>query len=250
MRTMLLKFTMIAGLFCSLVACGRGSIDSSFLKEDAAGNNNIYRSYSVDYNEQKNQAMATATFSVGSSWGTTVRLQQPASLSVNGSPARENTDVFDGGEISAFYIGFIFPPAWFLMGTTGTTYHKTVAGTSAAFEFVDTSGSHFTDVAQVPALRLSAPQFTSMSGAALQIYGGTSSDTIRVRISQYGISKTVYGTGSSVAISSNDLTSFQPGIVDINVEVESSQAIRADSESLGGDIKTTYSFATRRIQLR
>lgn len=250
MKTMLLKFMMIAVLASGLMACSRGSIDSSFLTEDASGNNNIYRSYRVDYNEQKNKTMATATFSVGSSYGTTVRLVEPASLKVNGSRAASDTDVIDGGEVSAFYLGFIFPPAWLFMGASGTTYHKTVSGKSAMFEFTDTTGSRFRDTAYVPSLQLNLPQYPSTNGFTIDVYGGSYGDTVRVRISQGSITESIYGYGNSANVSASQLMKFGPGIVEVSVEVESSSNISADSESLGGDIKTNYSFTPRRIQLR
>ncbi|MNK83963.1 hypothetical protein D3C87_1038000 [compost metagenome] len=250
MKTILFKFIMIAALASSLIACSRGSIDSSFLTEDENGNNNIYRSYRVDYNEQKNKTMATATFSVGNSYGTTVRLVNPASLKVNGSLAASDTDVIDGGEVSAFYLGFIFPPAWLFMGASGTTYHKTVAGKSAVFEFTDTSGSKFRDTAYVPSLQLSLPQYPSASGFTVQVYGGSYGDNMRVRISQGSISESIYAYSNTAPVTASHLAKFGPGVVEITVEVESSSSIRADNESLGGDIKTTYSFAPRRIQLR
>lgn len=250
MKTMILKFMMIAVLASSLIACSRGSIDSSFLTEDANGNNNIYRSYRVDYNEQKNKTMATATFSVGSSYGTTVRLVDPASLKVNGSRAASDTDVIDGGEVSAFYLGFIFPPAWLFMGASGTTYHKTVSGKSAVFEFTDTSGTRFRDTAYIPSLQLNLPQYPSSNGFTVQVYGGSYGDNMRVRISQGSISESIYAYGNSANVTASHLAKFGPGLLEITVEVESTSSISADSESLGGDIKTTYSFKSRRIQLR
>lgn len=250
MKTMFLQITMIAVLASSLIACGRSSIDSTFLTEDANGNNNIYRSYRVDYSESKNQTMATATFSVGNSWGSTVRLQNPAAIYVNGSPARENTDVMDGGEVGAFYLGFIFPPAWLFMGASGTTYHKTVSGKSATFEFIDTTGTRFRDTAYISSLQLNIPSYAPTSGFTVQVYGASYGDAVRVRLSQGSISQSVYGYGTSVSVSSSDLMRFGSGYVDVTVEVESSTSIASDSESLGGDIKTTYSFSSRRIQLR
>jgi hypothetical protein len=194
--------------------------------------------------------MATATFSVGSSYGTTVRLVEPASLKVNGSAAAVDTDVIDGGEVSAFYLGFIFPPAWLFLGASGTTYHKTVSGKSATFDFTDTTGSRFRDRASIPSLQLSLPQYPSSSGFTVQVYGGSYSDSMRVRISQGSLSETVYAYSNSANVTSYHLAKFGPGSVEISVEVEGTASISADSESLGGDIKTTYSFSPRTIQLR
>lgn len=250
MKKTFFQITLLAVVALNLIACSRGSIDSTFLTEDANGNNNIYRSYRIDYKESNNQTMATATFSVGNSWGTTVRLQNPAAIYVNGSPARENTDVLDGGEISAFYLGFIFPPAWLFMGTSGTVYHKTVSGKSASFEFIDTSGTRFHDTAYVPSLSLNIPSYASTSGFAVQVYGASYGDTVRVRLAQGSVTQSVYGYGSSVSVTSSDLMRFGSGYVDVTVEVEGSSSISADGESLGGDIKTNYSFSSRRIQLR
>ncbi len=251
MKTMILKLSALVLMATSLMACSRESIDSNFLANDVNGNNNIYRSYSVDYNEGSNRGLASATLSVGSSYGATVRLVSPASIKINNSPAREKTDIMDEGELGAFFLGWIFPPAWLMMNASGTTYHQKVYGNSTVFEFVDMNGKSFTDRITVPQLYLSIPGIVSSSGFTLGIIGADAKQTnVTVRLTQGSFSRSVYGYSNQVDITSVNLSGFGPGPIEVNVQIEQTQNIQADGESLGGELKTSYSFSKRQITVR
>lgn len=221
MKNTLLKSFVLALSMAALTACDRGTIDSNLIAKDSSGNNNIYRDYNVDYNEVTNASMATATFSLGSSWGTTVRLVPPASLTINGLSPKENTDKFDGGEVAAFYAGFLFPPAWLFAGATGTTYHQTISGNpgNISFEFIDNSGSYFHETAHIPTLSLNVPPTTSSSGFNIDVLGNSLGGNTSVRLSQGDNYKSVSGYGSQIRILSTDLSAFAPGNIQVHVEV-------------------------------
>jgi hypothetical protein len=251
MKTMLLKLSVLTLLATSLMACSRESIDSNFLANDVNGNNNIYRSYRVDYNEANSKGMATATLSVGSSYGATVRLVSPASIQINNSPAREKTDVMDGGELGAFFLGWIFPPAWLMMNASGTTYHQKIYDKTAVFEFVDMNGKRFSDSIVVPNLYLSMPSVAPSSGFNINVIGASASEiSITVRLTQGSFSQSVFGSSSQVTVPANYLQSFGPGPIEVSVQVEQNQNIKSDGESLGGELKTSYSFSKRQIVVR
>ena len=251
MKTMLLKLSALILLATSLMACSRESIDSNFLATNVNGGNNIYRSYRLDHSEDKNESLALATLSVGSSYGSTVRLVSPASISINGTPAREKSDTLDGGELSAFFLGFLFPPAWLLMNTSGTNYHQRVYDKVAIFEFVDMNGKTFTDSARVPTLYLSIPSVVPSSGFTVSAAGASASgSTMTVQLKQGNSTEIVSGSAAGVQVESHRLSRFGAGPIEVSVQVEQTQKIPSNRESLGGEIKTSYAFSTRQITVR
>jgi|GEM_PF-3972527 len=153
---MTLKPLIITLAALTLVGCNRGTIDSSLIASDESGNNNIYRDYRVDYDEDRGESMASASLSVGGSWGTMVKIVGPSSLIINGSEATERSDEFDGGEVAAFYGGFLFPPAWLFLTTSGPTYHKTMSGNpgQVSFSWTDNGGEKQVSPLTAPALDL------------------------------------------------------------------------------------------------
>lgn len=252
MKQTLTKAFLISFVALGLIACDRGTIDSNLISQDAEGNNNIYRTYRLDYDEAKNQTNASATLSVGGSWGTTVKLVDPARLTINGVDARESTDEMDGGEVAAFYAGFLFPPAWLLAGASGTTYHHRMSGLAGAvaFEFQDNAGEVFYETAQIPQLSLSVPVSGTRGGFDVRIFGNPSDGRVSVRLSQSGASKSVSGRGSQVSVTASDLSEFSAGPVAVRVEVRFNDSIPKNGKSLGGSLRMAYSFAKRTLQLR
>ncbi|MEO0336766.1 MAG: hypothetical protein AAF202_10240 [Pseudomonadota bacterium] len=252
MKVTTLKCLLLSVLAAGLVACDRGTIDSDLLAEDENGNNNIHRTYRVDFSEESNRSLASATFAVGGSWGTTVRLVKPASIQIDGTRALENTDVYDQEEKNALALGFLFPPAWLFAGASGTTYHQVIPGNagSVAFEFIDNSGTRFYDTAKIPNVGLSLNRTASMNGFQVSLHGDTREARVTVRLSQGREYESVSGEGSSVFIHSSDLEGFVPGQAKIQVVVRYSDRIRNDSKSLGGMVSTSYTFSQRNIELR
>jgi hypothetical protein len=252
MKSTTLKCLLLSILATGLVACDRGTIDSDLLKEDEIGNNNIYRTYRVDYSEESDQSLASATFSVGGSWGTTVKLIEPAILRIDGGRARENTDEYDQEEKNALALGFLFPPAWLFAGASGTTYHKVLPGNagSVSFEFVDNSGTRFYDSARIPSVSLSLSRSVSHQGFQVRVYGETEDARIFVRVSQGREYTSVSEDGTVAYVTAADLEDFSYGPMTVRVEVSNRKTIRNNGESLGGSLHTTYSFAPKTVDLR
>lgn len=248
-----LFLTLILGaLSTQIMGCDRGTIDSDLIAKDENGNNNIYRDYRVDYKESENKAIASATFSLDGTWGTTVRLVQPARLLINNQSPRENTDDFDGGELGAFYLGFLFPPAWFFAGASGTTYHESLYGNpgTVSFDFTDQGGTRFFDTVTIPSPTLSVPGDASLNGFYVNVPGAGQDSRVSVRISQNGNYESIRQDGSQVYIEASRLQNFVSGAATVRVSVESRSSIASNGNSLGGRVVSTYEFQSRTIQLR
>ena len=245
--------TFFIGVFIFILfGCDRGSIRSDQVAADQYGNNNIHRKYRVDFKEETNQTMASATYSVGGAWGTTLQLISPSAVRVNGVAPVESTDEFDNEETAAFFLGFLFPPAWFLAGASGTTYHKNFYGNPGIvdFEFLDSSLTGFHDSIRVPKLSLRLPSYANRDGFSLSVFGLDEGSRVYVRLEQGRQFKSLSTRGQSLRVTADDLINFYPGPIEVKVEVSNSLKIKKDARSLGGRISMSYSFSPRIIEFR
>jgi hypothetical protein len=241
-----LKVSVYSALI-ALTACGRGTVDSD-LVASKDGNNNITRNYEVAYSEQAGTAYASATFTVANDWFTTVKLKSPSRITVNGLSMREDSDVLDGGEVGAFYAGFLFPPAWILMGVSGTSYSVPLNASSYQFEWTDQNGKVFTDVVPVSSLQLSAgSSFDRAQGGTIKIIGAVDAD-IYVRVRQGSFSVSTAGRGDSATLTASDFGRLAPGIATMEVEVRQKRDLPVGGNA-GGEVRLVYKFAPRTVQL-
>lgn len=245
------KIMLIAFAF-TLAACDRGTVNSDLLTRDASGNNNIYRTYSVDYSEEEGLGLASAIFSLSGAWGTTIKLVEPASLKMNGASPQSNTDVFDGRNLGAFFLGFLFPPAWLFVGATGTSYHSRVSTDDGfvRFDFTDSSGVQFIDQIEIPQLSLMVAPMSTAEGFRISVRGGSSNLRLSARIKQGAISNSVTGSNGRIAILPEHLVDFSQGPIEIQVEARETESIKKDHASFGGRKSYNYSFAPRSLELR
>lgn len=250
---LLLKTTLLALASTQLIACSRGTVDSNLLTTDASGNNQIYRSYRISHKEALGKTMANATFSLDGSWGTTVKLMEPSRIEVNGQQMYADEDVLDGGEVAAFYMGFLFPLAWFYMGDNGTHYYKSLNQQNGPFTFtwIDPQGRAVVDTIEAMDVQLLTPNYVYQDrDLTLHIAGYEEGSTVYVRIgNKTGVQKHMTFYDSSPTISQESLAELQKGTLQLQVEVTGNQSLPSQGNN-GGDITYSYHFSERVVELR
>ncbi|MCB9025331.1 MAG: hypothetical protein H6625_03365 [Bdellovibrionaceae bacterium] len=163
-----IMFTLSLLSLVLLSACSRGTVDSNIARRDPnTGKVDIKRNYALAYSERNHQSLFKANFREGKDiMSADVRLISPASIKLNGKfvPEDSKIDKQDGGELAAFYIGFIFPPAWMFMGDNGyVNYVKRVDGKVKDFEieYIDPEGEIHRDYALLSQIQFSVPNVAS-----------------------------------------------------------------------------------------
>lgn len=236
-------------IFLVLITACKGTIDSDLILEDEFGNNNIYRRYRVNYDENSNKIETTASFHVETALGTTVRLVNPSSLEINGLPALQD-DNLTAEQRRRLLVGLFFPPAWLLLGSNETSYHNTLYGIQeVAFEFTDQTGTYFYDNIRLRPCMLDLPSSASIMGFMIRVRSGYSNSSLSVQLIQDGESKTFQANGNNLYITSTDLLPFRPGRVEVKVAVRTRETLPSDDLSRGGSIHTSYTFAKRNLFL-
>lgn len=240
MKFTTLKSILALALAGAVMSCDRGTISSDQLKSNSDGNNGIYRSYHLLYNEGDDQVVAAGILSVGGEWGTTVQLVEPARLVINGVMGDETTGIFSS-------------PLSLVAGVNGTHYIRRFTGLDVPvrFVFTDSEGNQFADQAELPNVELNMPTAGSFTtGFSLLVVGDLNGGSVNVRLSQGEKSKSDRFESSWVEVTPEMLSEFSAGEIQVSVDVRSTTAIPADKRSLGGRISTSYTFAKRSIQLR
>ena len=203
-------------------ACSTDTVSSKDVSTEA-----IHQDYTMSYHEDSNTTEMSAQFRVGGWSGTTVELESPSSLKVNGQAPSKNS---------------------FL----GTRYYSSSSGyvPTATFEFTTTDGSKLTNSISIDPLHLlKADQTVSV----LRTYEAdvdapklTSGETITVQIQQQISGKeSVYATGiydrsrSKASFSPSELNKLENGNASLVIYRAKTGSL-AQATKEGGGIAAYY----------
>lgn len=218
----------ISVLFLTLVGCSTDTVGSSDVNPAS-----IHQDYSLHYTESSNTSQLSAQFRVGGSSGTTVELEPPAVIYVNGQTLKKNT---------------------FL----GTSYSVSVGGAmaSANFEYIDDNGLRYMNSVPLKALTTSVNAAPIMLGTNYYVPvstfplepGDTLHATLEQDFVQNGIHKYVYIDGqfeaaySRFVFSAYDLNRLQNGIVKLQLRRSHHSTLAQMAPRGGGEISSHYSM--------
>lgn len=209
------------------IGCSTDTVGSNDINADA-----IHQDYSLYYQEQNNSSSLTAQFRVGGSTGTTVEIEPPAQLYMNGMSPKKST---------------------FL----GTSYSVSQSGAllQGQFDFVDNTGKLYSNSVLLKTITINANLAPIMLGTNYYVpvltHPLTAGDNVSAVLEQEfvegGISRYVFiqgqyqATTSSVAFSSYDLSRLRNGIARLTVSRTHHQSLTQASPRGGGEISSSYS---------
>lgn len=183
----------------------------------------IYSNYSFEYDADNNQSVAKATFRLDNSGGKKIQLTYPARIEFNGQGLSYRSAL---GDYSL------------------TNFGNEISG---QFKYSNNDGAVFSNsIDELASIELpfgltSISQngnfFLPWQGDALK-----SGETVRVKISTVGISRTFTTTAVSanhILLDENSLKALVPGDATIQIERESYKSLEQSNLS-GGRITTTY----------
>lgn len=216
---------ILAGLFL-LTACSVDTVGSSDVNPNA-----IHQDYSVNYREESNTSSISAQFRVGGASGTTVELEPPSSLFVNGKTLKKNS--FFGASYSLSQAGFIG---------------------SASFEFTDEVGRRYMNAANLVPVQININPMPIMLGTNYYIpvttYPLAAGDSLHAIIEQEfvenGISRFVYINGqyeknySRFVFTVYDTSRLRNGIARLTISRSQRSALSDTTPRGGGEISSHY----------
>ncbi|MCB9073185.1 MAG: hypothetical protein H6623_06155 [Bdellovibrionaceae bacterium] len=221
-------FLLFALVFSSslIVACSSDTVGSRDVNPNA-----VHQEYSVEYQETSNSSYISAQFRVGGSTGTTVELEPPSYLKINGTTPHK----------SSFF---------------GTSYSLDQGGytSSVTFEYSDDSQHSYVNSVIVKTIQiLSAPQNLTI-GQSYSVVVSTESlnpgDTVRGYLRQdhfdQGISQSAYVEGvfdvgtQRMIFSSYDTSRLYEGNVELTLVRSHYQALSQSTSRGGGSIGSYY----------
>lgn len=257
-----LKYKAPALLAVALLqtACSRGVIDSSLIAEDSVtGSNNIYRSYSLAHDESSRTTMFNAVFTVKDVWGTYVRLAPPSQLRVNNNGVRDDSviDRPDGGELAAFYAGFIFPLFWIYMGDQSRASYSAVVPNKTSevlVDWTDPQGRLIQDRLALPAFQVKVPTQVKMGEDLIVAVEGEGFDRFGVQLTPASsqqstkIFSETFSLSREIRIPSSVLNEMPRGKATISIEANAEQTLNAQT-SAGGKATMLYKKRPFQVQL-
>jgi hypothetical protein len=209
-------------------ACSMETVSSKDVKPEA-----VNQSYSVTYDQDRDSTSMWAQFRVGGSTGTTVDLDDPASLTINGKTPSKST---------------LF----------GTAYETSLSGfvSDASFVYNTGAGQTLTNSISLRAMSLvSAPQnLTPSAGYAVlvQVPGYSSDDNVSASLTetlddgqghtQFFSAIGYYDSGrSQIVFNPTELAALKPGTATLKIS-RSHDTNVSQSTGEGGYISATYNL--------
>jgi len=218
-KMMALGFLLLAN--STLVACSVDTVSSKDVESEA-----IYQNYNADYYESSDSTRYWAQFRVGGWTGTTVQIDPPSKLQVNG--------------LNMSGSNFL-----------GTSYAQATPGlaTTTDFTWTDKDGHVYENATTItPITLVSAPATVSVSAPYIVTLTGAplgAGDTVDASLHQTvgNTSVTVYGVYNSgngtVLFASSQLAQLYNGVATLDISRTHSAAL-ADATAEGGSISGTY----------
>lgn len=217
------KAAVLALVFAS-VACGRDTVSSNTIaktqNERGQSTNNIDRHYLLSYDEAQKGLQMSATFTMSGTWSTTVRLDPPSEVRIDGVPMMVDNGM---SRDTSILLGTLFPVlSPFFWAASGTSYRLNLHGSFQQPRFVrwtDPHGQVFQDTLQVFPFTASAPATLNKSGGfTVRVSGPAAPGSSRyaATLTQSlpdGRSVSVSGSGSGAIIvfDAADLARLEPG---------------------------------------
>jgi hypothetical protein len=225
---MKLQTLFIAIALSSFVGCSTDTVGSNDVNPGS-----IHQDYSLNYTESSNTSQLSAQFRVGGSSGTTVELEPPALIYVNGQTLKKNT----------FF---------------GTSYSASVGGAiaSANFEYIDNNGLRYMNSVPLKVLTTTLNSAPIMLGTNYYVPvstfplepGDSLHATVEQEFVQNGTQKFIYIDGqfeaanSRFVFSAYDLNRLQNGIVKLHLRRSHRAPLAQAAPRGGGEISSHYSM--------
>lgn len=206
----------------SLNSCSK--VDSDDLEEDVP----YHQSYSVYFDGSNNTTRGSASFRVRTSNGTGITLGDESSLLINNNTAAKEP------LISAFVPVY----AWEGTSITNVTFKLNKKGGTT---FTNTVNTNDIDALSFPNNMPSA--FSKSSGISFNYVGTAGTTVVEIKGQNFSgvdtsVSRNV--TTNNVSFSSSELSIFEPGSIEIQMERTKSASLQQSDANAGGSINITY----------
>lgn len=208
------------------------------VNSDQVSVDSVYQSYQVDYQEGTHRLSSRTSFNVGGAWGTSLRLQAPSKVSMDGTRLEERS-----------FLGTTYEASWNL---PFSAFHQWV--------WIDQNGTSHTNSTSIVPFALENPvRDWSLSNSTLLSVSGpalSSQDTIHVTLSQQQQSGATLSilTHSQVVDATHVRVSFPTGS---NIQIGTAEASISrvrysglqESTREGGSLTATYTSTPLTIQI-
>ncbi|MCC6138383.1 MAG: hypothetical protein IT287_07100 [Bdellovibrionaceae bacterium] len=224
MNIRLISYIIVSTFF--FTACSSDTVGSGDVNPNA-----IHQDYSIDYREDSHTSTLKAQFRVGGSTGTTVELEPPSALYVNGNSPHKST----------FF---------------GTSYSIAQSGIvpTAYFEFRAETGERYINSINLNTVQITANPSPIMIGANYYIpvstfplaAGDTLHATLQQEFVENGINRYVYlegryeSTYSRIVFTVYDISRLRNGIAELHLSRSQRKALLDTTPRGGGEISSHY----------
>lgn len=209
------------------MGCSMDTVGSNDVRPEA-----IHQDYSLHYRESNNATSMSAQFRVGGSTGTTVELEPPSQLSMNGATPKKS-------------------------GLFGTSYSLAHSGPIAhgQFDYRDSYGQLYTNSVTLKSLMVHTNLMPAMLGAnyyvPISTYpmepGDSISAVLKQEFVENGVTRYVFVEGvyqaspSQVVFSAYDLSRLRAGVAQLELARVHRRSLDAAAPRGGGEISSQYS---------
>ena len=232
-----MKRNLLFALFAvlAMTACSQDTVDSNQLNNTPSSTSdtsptfgdsrsgttgNIKRSYNLTYSEDGNMSFM-ATFRVKGTWNTTVKLDPPSRLTVDGREVSDKQLISkEGATMAGMLLPILAPFAWLASGThyfVSLGMHSPYSPVSVVF--TDPNGQDHSDSITIQSPGSYSVGYASRSGFTVSTMG-SGSWTAYLRAQGPGgyQSAIASSSGGNLTFSEEDLSKFSSGSATLSVE--------------------------------
>lgn len=213
----------MAAMIYSLQACKKVASDD--LKDTVP----YYQKYTVDYDKDNDKTSAFATFKIRESNGTTVDLNNGASVTANGSSP--NGIQLVAGNYNWSLTGIV-DVNFVLTKNSGTKINNTVAKTDIGDIAFPSNMPSIISKAAGFSFNWAGPALTSGESLVVTVTGSPLSSNVTANVE-----KNI--TGGTVDITSGDLSNFSPGTIFVTLKRSKTLSLDAKDDTAGGEMTVT-----------
>lgn len=210
------------------IACSTDTVSSKDVNADA-----INQSYTLSYNEADNSTWMYAQFRVGGSTGTTVDLNDPAQLRINGQTPTKSTFLGTSYEINNS--GFVRSATFEFRGSDGKTMVNSINIDPVYLRKADQTVS----VAQPYLIDVEAPNLGSNEYVSVRLTQQIQKPDGSI---QFNTADGVYLAATNKAsFSPSDLNRLSGGVAKLEISRQKSQRLSQSTRD-GGGISASYNL--------